>query len=146
MTIDETDNVMKQSQHVSKVQDQSVVLECEALAKAKHLHQSLSKTMQFCHKGKATNDRSKICTNLHALYLEDILTIIDNLKHQLEEEEITLDLQRVQHHDLVKIGCFFGMMEKINVKEWKDHLQKIPSTVLCFKSRISLQTSNTNDG
>ena len=121
MTKDETSAILKHSEHIEKFQDQSVVLEDELITKAENIPQDLSKNMQFFHKGKSGNDGSKIHTNICAMYSEDTITIRDDLNHELEEEEdITLGLQRVQHHNKVKIGRVLGMMEKINLKPWID--------------------------
>ena len=61
--------------------------------------------MKFFHKDKYRNNGSKIHANIHGLHSEDIITITDDLKHKLEEEEdITLGLKRLQNHDAFKIG------------------------------------------
>ena len=72
--------------------------------------------MQFFHEGRPRNGGSKICTNLRFLRLEDVQTIMDDLNHKLKEEDITLGLKRVQHHDVVKIGYTLRMMDKIDLK------------------------------
>ena len=55
-------------------------------------------------------------------------------------------LQRVQHHDAVKVGCIYGMTEKTNLQEWSDRLTKLLFQALNFKPLISLQTKKIIDG
>ena len=91
MITDKT-SIMKYSEHASKVQDQHVVLKDKVITKSDHTHQCLSKT-RFFQKGKPRNDGSNVHTNLRPLHSEGMINITDNLKHDLEEEDITLDLQ-----------------------------------------------------
>ena len=86
MTTDETDPIMQHSEHVSKVQNKFAVLEENALTKAEHLLQCVSKNMQFFYEGNATNDGRKINANLHLLFSENMLTITDNLNYELEKK------------------------------------------------------------
>ena len=54
---------------------------------------------------------------MRILHSIEVQNIIDDLRYELEVEGIILGLQRVQHHDVVKVGYIFGMMEKIDTKE-----------------------------
>ena len=125
LSTDETAAIVKYSEYVIKVKDKIVVLEEEALTKVVQLPPSLTKTQQFFHRGKPKSDCSSICTNMRILHTVDIQDIICDLQYELEVEEITVGLQRVQNHDVVKVGYIFGMMDKIDTREWSDCLQKM---------------------
>ena len=116
LSTDETAAIVKYSDHVIKVKDNFVFLEDEALTKAIQLPQSLMKTQQFFHRGKPKSDGSKIYTNMRILHKVDMLDIIVNLRYELEVEDINIGLQRVQHHDVVKVGYILGMLEKIDTR------------------------------
>ena len=108
---------MKCSEHAIKVKDNFVLLENEALTKAVQLPQSLTKTQQFFHRGNPKSDSNRIYTNMRILHAVDGQDIIGDLKHELEVEEITLGMQIVQHHYLVKVGCIISIMDKIDTRE-----------------------------
>ena len=78
-----------------KVQEFFSVLEDDALTKAVQLPQSLSKTMQFFHRGNPKNGSSRAHTNIRILYIEYVQSIIRNMRYELEAEEIKLGLKRV---------------------------------------------------
>ena len=107
---------------------------------------NLSRIMQFFCRVKPKNDGSKTCTNIRILNHEDIDIIVSNLRFDLDTEDIDIGLQRIQHHDTVKVGYIYGMLDKINLQEWSDHLRKFLFRVLKFKPLISLQASRINDG
>ena len=75
----------------------------------------------------------------------EILEIIGDLKHELETKGINLGMQRVQHHDIVKVGCVFDMIHKTDTQQWSDRLQKILLQVLKHKPKTSLQACKIND-
>ena len=104
----------------------------------------LTKTTQKFNLGKPWNDSSKICTNLRVSYSDDSQDIAGDLRPELEEEDIILGLHRVKHQNVVKVGIFLGMMDKINLKEWKNHFQKLLFTFLELKPFIYLQASKIN--
>ena len=60
--------------------------------------------MQFFHRGKPKSDGSRICTNVCVLHTEHVQIFLEDLRCELEELEITASLQRVHHHDAVKVG------------------------------------------
>ena len=80
---------------------------------------------------------------LHTVKMQDI---IDDLRCELEELEIKLGLKRVHYYHIVKVGCVYGMMDKINLQEWKDLLTKILLKLLNFKHLISLHARKIDDG
>ena len=77
--------------------------------------------MQHFHRGKTRNDGSNIYTNIRVFHLEDIQYFVGDLRYESEEEDITLGLQLVQRHDVVKVGLVLGIMDTINLQEWTDH-------------------------
>ena len=85
--------------------------------------------MKFFHRGKPKNDGNRVHTNIRILHAECIQSIISDLRYELETEEITLELQQVQHYDVIKIGYILEMMDKINLQEWTDRLKKLLFTV-----------------
>ena len=76
---------------------------------------------------------------MRILHKVEIGDIIGDLKYELEIEGIDLGLQRVKHHDVVKVGYIFGMMDKIDTQDWTKHLQKILLKVLQCELKLSLQ-------
>ena len=72
--------------------------------------------MKLFHLGKHKTDGSRVHTNIHILYTEYTPSIITDMNYELEVEESTLEFQRVQHHDVIKIGHILGMMDKINLQ------------------------------
>ena len=80
---------------------------------------------------------------------EKIQSIVNDMRYELEIEEIALESQQVQHHDVIKIwcilGCILGMMDKTNLQEWIDRLKKIIFTVLKCSPMASLYGSKIND-
>ena len=52
----------------------------------------------------------------------------------------------MQHHDVVKVGRIFGMMDKIDTRELLERLQKLLLIFLRYKPKISLQACKINDG
>ena len=73
-----------------KVKYNIVVLEYETLTKSIQVTQSLMKTQQFFHRSKPKSDGTKIYTNMHILHTVDKLYIIDDLRYELEVEEINI--------------------------------------------------------
>ena len=126
------------------------ILEDDALTKAVQLPKSLSQTMKFFYCNKPKKDSSGAHTNIRILHAEDIQSIISDMRYELEIEEITLESQQVQNHDVIKVGCtlgcILGMMDKINLQEWTDRLKKLIFTVLKCKPLTSLQVAKINDG
>ena len=78
--------------------------------------------------------------------MKDMQTIISDLRHESEDEELTSGLQRMKHHDTVKVGCVHRMTEKKCLQQWTDRLTKLVFALLSFKSLISLQARKINDG
>ena len=97
-----------------KIQENVVVLEEDSLTNATQLPRSLTKTQQCFHRGKPKPNGSKIYTNMRILHTVDIQDIIGDLRYELEVEGVTVGLQRVQHHGVVKVGYIYSMMEKID--------------------------------
>ena len=54
-------------------------------------------------------------------------------------------MQRTQHNDIAKVGHVCGMIDKINLQEWPDHLTKLLFKSLKFKPFIYLQESKIKD-
>ena len=54
---------------------------------------------------------------MRILHAVDIQDIIDDLRCELELEESTVGLQRMQHQDVVKVGYIIDMMDKIDTRE-----------------------------
>ena len=133
LSTDETAAIVKYSEHVVKIQENFVVLEEDSLTNATQLPHSLTKTQQYFHRGKPKPNGSKIYTNMRILYTVDIQDVICDLRYELDVERVTVGLQRVQHHDVVKVGYIYGMMEKIDTKEWTDKLQKVLLQFLHYK-------------
>ena len=99
-----------------KVQENLSILEDDALTKAVQLPKSHSKTMHFFHQCKPNKDGRRACTNIRVLDTEDMQSIISTLRYELEVEEITSGSKLVHHHDVIKIGCILGIMDKINLQ------------------------------
>ena len=59
---------------------------------------------------------------MRILHTSCIQGIIGELRHELEVE---VGIQRVQNHDVFKVGNILGMMDKIGTREWSDCLQKM---------------------
>ena len=64
------------------------------------------------------------------------------MRYGLEDEEIIVGLQKMQRHDVVKIGCIKGMMDKAHLQEWKIFL-RISYSVLNWKPLIFLQAKKS---
>ena len=103
MSTDKTAVTFKCRENTVKVQEILSVLEDNILTKAAHLLKSLSKSMHLFRRGKSKNDGSRVHNTIHILRTEEIQPIIRDLRHDLVVEEITLGLQRVQRHDVIKI-------------------------------------------
>ena len=73
--------------------------------------------MQFFHRGKPKSDGSRNHTNMHVLHTEDTQSTLGDLRYEIEDLETNAGFQRAQHHDVVKVGCIYGIMEKINLQE-----------------------------
>ena len=116
MSTDKTAAIAKHSEHVVKVQKIFTNLEDDALTKELQLPKSLSKTMYFFHRVKRKNYVSRVHNNVHIIQSDDMQSIVNKLRHELEVEEIILGLQRVQHHDAVKVGNVYGMIYKIRLQ------------------------------
>ena len=82
---------------------------------------------------------------MRILHVEDTKIIIGDSRCEPEELEIEARLQRAQHHEIAKVGHVCGMMDKIDLQEWKDHLTKLLFKALKFKPFVSLQESKIND-
>ena len=130
MSIDETAVIVKQSEHIVKVQYNFTVLEDDTLTKAALLLKSLSKTICFFHRGKPKNDGRRTYANIRILHSEDMQNTMCYLRYYLENKETSLGLQQVQHHDMVKIGCILRMMDKTRLQECTYRLKKILFTLL----------------
>ena len=115
MLIDENNTIVNCSEHMVKVHDKFTFLEDDALTKSAQLPTLFSKTMQFFNHGKPKNDGSKIHTNIRILHSEDMKNIAGDLRYELEEEEITLGIQRVQHYAVVKIRFMLGIIDRTNL-------------------------------
>ena len=146
LSTDDTAVIVKYAEYVVKIQENFVVLEEDSLTNATQLPHSLTKTQQYFYKGKPKPNGSKIYTNMRILHTVDVQDIIGDLRYELEVEGVTVGLQRVQHHDAVKVGYIFGMMEKIDTKEWTGMLQKVLQKYLQHKPELSLQGSKIYDG
>ena len=72
--------------------------------------------MHFFHRDRPKNDGRRLHTNIRIMNSEDAQSIISDLWHELEVEEIILVFQTVQHHDVVKIGHILRMTEKIHLQ------------------------------
>ena len=146
LSTDETVAIVKYSEHVVKIQIFFVVLEEDSLTNATQLPHSLTKTQQCFYRGKPKPNDSKVYTNVRILHAIGIQDIVGDLRHELEVEGVTVGLQRVQHHDVVKVGYVYGMMENIDTKEWTDKVQIVLLQVLQCKPELSLQGSKIYDG
>ena len=106
--------------------------------------------MKFFYCNKPKKDSIRAHTNIRILHAEDIQSIISDMWYELEIEEITLESQQVQHHDVIKIecilDCILGMMDKINLQEWTDRLKKLIFTALKCKHLTSLKVAKINNG
>ena len=51
----------------------------------------------------------------------------------------------MQRHEVIKIWCILGMMDKINLQEWIDRLTKLLFTLLNYKPLMCLQETEIND-
>ena len=90
-----------------------------------------------------------IYTNVRILHTVDSQDVIGDLKYELEAEEINVGMHCVQHHDVVKLGCIFDMInkiDKIDTLEWSDRLQKMFPMFLKYRPKIYLQACKINYG
>ena len=98
MLTHETNAIVKHKEykeHRVKVQEFFSFLQDDTLTKAVQLQKSLCHTMKFFHRSKPKNDGSRAHTKIRVLYVEDIPSIVIDLRYELNIEEITLGLQRV---------------------------------------------------
>ena len=102
---------------MEKSEDTFEVLAEDHVAHPSILPSSITQMLKFFHRGKSKKDRSKTFTNFRIVHTEDINNIIDDPKCELEIENITPGLQKVQHHNVAKEECIFGLFEKIHLKD-----------------------------
>ena len=51
---------------------------------------------------------------------EDINNVASDLRFKLDIEDIAIGLQCIQYHYVVKVGCIFRMLDKINRCKWTE--------------------------
>ena len=144
MSADETAAIVKYSEHIVKINDSFTALEDDTLTNATKLPKSMSKSVQFFHRDKTKSDDSRIQSNIRILHTEDMQIILGDLSYELEELELTVGLQRAQHHGIVKVGRVYRMMDNIGIQKCNDRLTKLLFQALKFKPLISLQTRKIN--
>ena len=64
------------------------------------------------------------------LHTADRQSMISDLRYEVDVEEISLGLQRVQYNDAIKIEHILGMIDKKNAQEWTGRLTKLLFTML----------------
>ena len=97
-------------------------------------------------KGKPKRGGGTVFTNFLLLHDEEIEDMIIDMKDGMEAFNTKIGKQRVQHHDVVKLGYIMFLTPKIELPRWTEFLQDKVQKILQEKVLMALSVAKINDG
>ena len=107
---------------------------------------SITQLHKHFPKGKPKRGGGTIFTNCLILHDEEIDDIILDLKEGVNSSNPRIGKQRVQHHDVAKLGYVMCLTTKVEIPRWTEFFEKRVEETLKEKVLLALSTSKINDG
>ena len=125
------------------------VITCERIMcidQVPKIPRSITQLHKYFPKGKPKRGGGTIFTNCLILHNEDIDDIILDLKEGINSYNPRIGRQRVQHHDVVKLGYMMCLTTKIELSRWTEFFEKRVGEIMKEKVLLALSASKINDG
>ena len=132
----------------SKEEDKTVI-QCERKMfkdRMSKIPRSITQLHKYFPKGKPKRGGGTIFTNCLILYNEEIDDIILDLKDGTNSYNPRIGKQRVQHHNVAKLGYMICLTTKAEISRWTEFFKKKVEEKLKEKVLLALSLSKINDG
>lgn len=130
-------------------EEEARVITCERIMcidQVPKIPRSITQLHKYFPKGKPKRSGGTIFTNCLILHNEDIDDIILDLKEGINSYNPRIGRQRVQHHDVVKLGHMMCLTTKIELSRWTEFFEKRVAEIMKEKVLLALSVSKINDG
>ena len=107
---------------------------------------SVTQLQKYFPRGKPKRGGGTVFTNFLLLHDEEIEDMIIDMKDGMEAFNTKIGKQRVQHHDVVKLGYIMFLTPKIELSRWTEFLQDKVQKILQEKVLMALSVAKINDG
>ena len=101
---------------------------------------------KYFPKGRPKRGGGKVFTNFLLLHDEKVEYMIIDMKDSMQSFNTKMGKQRVQHHDVVKLGCIVLLTTKLEIPRWTEFFQKRINELVAGGAFTSLSASKINDG
>ena len=98
---------------------------------------SITQLHKYFPRGKPKKGGGTICTNCLILHDEEIDDIILDLKEGMNSSNPKIGKQRVQHHDVAKLGYLMCLTTKVEISRWTEFFEKRVEEMLKEKALLA---------
>ena len=125
----------------------SYIYDCKnkCINSVESMQTSITQFQKFFPKGRPEKLGGIVFTNVLVVHNEDIEEIVEDLKIGLERCNGKIGKQRIQRHEVVKIGHIMQLLTKVDISEWQEYLLKELTQKLGTKAMFVLIAIKIND-